>query len=445
MKIRSKIYIIFLTLIIGVLPAGSLYSAAFETGFLGDARSIGIGAIAAQCDGSYSVFINPAGLSRLNKQELTLTGGDIYAGLDFGKLFRVNGTYVLPMGKIGSIGIGIDHFMISVEDENSYKYSETHYIISYSRLFSKKLAIGANLKIPRISMDLPGDSRKQQKFSLGLDVGFIFVLNQYLSIGGCAYNLNMPRIGTTTDKSTAARIPVGFKAGLSFDTQKKIMINIDMAYTGKMDLAFGTEFNHKSIFIRGGLQFIGISDAIDLSLGFGYLFKFKKVGIRIDYAFKLSLGMVRANAGTHFISSSFLFSAPKAFGYSSESGSKLSLASYERSWMNDFHKAEKYIIKKNYENAEKFLKKVIEKNNKYPDAYYELACIYSLQNRIDLSVDNIRNVLNLDKEMKNKILKDERLRNVRKSDAFRILLKSIDEDFEEPQDFDTYQPSNIFE
>ena len=88
MMIRINKYIICL-IILFALPL-ILHADAFERGTLGNARSIGIGAITAQCGGAYSVFINPAGLAKMRMQELSLSGADIYEGLDFGSVFRIN-------------------------------------------------------------------------------------------------------------------------------------------------------------------------------------------------------------------------------------------------------------------------------------------------------------------------------------------------------------------
>lgn len=442
---KMKLFILTLLMIIAV-SAGNTYSA-FEKAFIGDARVIGIGAVAAQCDGSYSVFINPAGIVRLQNQELSLTGANIYGGLDYVRMFRVNGAYVLPMGKLGSIGIGIDRYMVKVEVEGAdgFKYSETLYVVSYARKISKKFALGGNLTIPRISMDLPDDPQKQQIFSMGIDVGFIFVLNQYISIGGSASDVNMPRIGTGSDRSSASRIPVGFRAGMSFDTQKRFLVNFDVSYNDRIDVALGTEFNLKKLFLRWGMQFMSVTEAIDASLGIGYVISSKRFGIKLDYAFKISLGRVIGNAGTHFITSSFLFAAPKRFGYVVKKDTKLGLATYESGWRNDFNDAKKYIEKKKYEKAIKALKEVISKNNSHVESYYELACIYSIENRPDDSLANIRKVLELDINMKNRILEDEKLRNVRKTDGFELLFRDIGEDVEERPDAEKFQPTDIFD
>ncbi len=328
MKKRSLL-LIFCAVIL--LIYYSPITAAFEKKFLGSARYIGLGcAYVGMSDDETAVFINPAGLVNIRLAGVALTGGSMYAGLDMGSLVRGNICSAVNFDRlrasspdsanIGILGLGIDYFSAGTSEGDSY--NETVFVFSYARKLLEGIGGGINLKIPRWSSEVGGDSSYEiQNLVVSMDVGVLIVESKNLSIGGAIYDILEPDIYAKFEDESGF-IPFSGRFGLSYTTKEKFMtINMDIIYQEDViDLAAGLEVKlkgfltgavFKSLTLRSGLYLYEVTEGFDYSFGVGYLSKIKNHNLRIDYAFKYPImNGIGGTLGTHFLTTSFGFGRP---------------------------------------------------------------------------------------------------------------------------------------
>ncbi len=304
--IRTLIIMISLSLFL--IPIN--LKSAFDRTFMGNARYIALsGAYAGLSDDEASIFVNPAGITRINYIAAGITGGDMYAGLDFGTLIQGNFSGAVNLEKYGAVGLGINHFSVGVDDNISY--SESLYVLSYGYMLSPGKSIGINFKIPRWSSDLEGNTLYSiPTTAIGIDVGIVIIENDRFSMGAVIYDINQPKIGYT-----GVVQPFSAKFGFSYSTLKNFLIfDVDANYINdNIDLAGGAEvlFN-KSIFVRAGIYLREITDGMDFSLGAGYSLNLNKYIINFDYGFRYSITDLTGNFGTHFFTTSIKFNSAKS-------------------------------------------------------------------------------------------------------------------------------------
>ncbi len=321
---KRQILLIFCAAILLIFH--SPVTAAFDKGFIGNARYIGLsGAYVGMSDDESAVFANPAGLIKLKSSSIGLTGGNMYAGLDFGNIYRGNIctgmdlSSIIPSGtNIGMIGIGFDYYSVSVDENVSY--NETLLILSYARNMSDTIGVGINLKIPRYSSDLLGDKSfsSSDYWMMSIDIGIMIINSKNLSIGAVLYDINEPNISANSTRDSGT-IPFSSKFGISYSTLKQYMIlNVDAFYQGDVvDLLTGLEIKLKEIMqssllkgfiLRTGLMLHEFTEGIDFSFGGGYLLNINNSIFQVDYAFKYPVvSGVSGTIGSHFLTTSYRF------------------------------------------------------------------------------------------------------------------------------------------
>lgn len=306
----------------------------FDKTYLGNARYVGMsGAYAGMSDDEAAVFVNPAGLARLKYPGIALTGGDMYAGIDYGSLMRANlcgGMYVGKIGSFGfSSGIGLDYFSIDAgEDEvnggNPSMFAAL-FVLSSAVKFSPSTSIGINAKVPWWGSDVGGDEYGTKQLYTSWDIGILLFEDRNLSIGGTLYDINQPYMYSKTtdaDDRESGKIHYSAKVGASYSTLKKfLIINADVYYYNNyVDIMSGAEVSFKdltkseklkNLTMRGGIYLQEISEGFDFSLGAGYLLNIGNNGLQIDYAFKYPLSNISGTAGIHFVTAAFRFGSAK--------------------------------------------------------------------------------------------------------------------------------------
>ena len=194
MKIKRLLIVLILSTFYFLLVTSSV-RAIFEER-PSSARAWGMGgAFTAVADDSSAIYFNPAGLAQLEMMELSGTYTMLYREKD---LEYKLGSFALPMGRLGTIGLS----------GNTYghgKIIEDTYIFSAGRKFTfenRDLYLGGNAKYLRLEIETVG-----KEFDYGGDLGLLYkLLDGKLSLGLFGGNINTPHIGEDLSQRYAAGV-----------------------------------------------------------------------------------------------------------------------------------------------------------------------------------------------------------------------------------------------
>ena len=271
---------------------------SFGTG----ARSQGMGnAFTALSDDVSAIYWNPAGLSRLPRNQLTFFDAPLWEDTNYFFL-----GYGHPTKKLGTFGIGLINLRsgefeyresISAEPEYTFDINQMAFLFAYGRKFFPFLSSGLGFKIVQKRMPLAEEEYYGSGFGMDLGLlyhpqdvkgeGFFWKQLRRLSFGINLQNLVPPKVqmkakGVSSSKETYG---LNLKFGTSYQVRNlipawrdKLTINIDLdkSYLRALKIAFGAEYWFKnSIAFRLGYG----KDNINFGLGFLYRW------VQIDYGF----------------------------------------------------------------------------------------------------------------------------------------------------------------
>jgi len=235
------------------------------------ARAYAMGnAFTALSDNSEGVFYNPAGLTNLERQHITLFHYPLYEGTLYNSI-----TYAMPILDFGSIGIGVIRIWtsgIEAYDENDFKTGEITFqeykaAISYAKKINDDLSFGGSLDIFNFSLD------KVNAFSFGGDFGVLYEPFSFLGFGLKVENLIKPSITMQNQKEELPLILIGgcilkIKAGafdlkIPFDVAKSEDMDVKLMAGGEITLfdilSLRAGYNDSRISFGGGLCLAGVS------------------------------------------------------------------------------------------------------------------------------------------------------------------------------------------
>jgi len=311
--------------------------SAFEYSFIG-ARPAGLGgAYTALSDDVYSIYYNPAGLSRIQRIEFSAQYTKLYVGFDYDS--DIGNSFIgfaLPLkfkNDFGTIGFG--WLQLSLAD----LYMENTFILSYSlkdifskfsksdNIFSKFSGLDAGLSFKSLSLnygktqetlhyyDNDGNANHgqdslfakygYQKSVFDLDIGFKYQLADNYKIGFSISNLTTPNIslenkeGVIIDriyKIGLAHIAKEYSLGIDL-LSKKFNSNSDWRTVIAAEKFFGPGFG-----LRGSLG-IGSRDYLNFATGIGY----KTNELQFDYAILYPLIGIKDTFGSHRVSLTLKF------------------------------------------------------------------------------------------------------------------------------------------
>jgi len=292
-------FIIFPVKLWGVGDAGAPGSFLnFGTG----ARSQAMGsAFTGLCDDASAIYWNPAGLSRLPRNQLTFFNAPLWEDTNY--MFM---GYGHPTKKLGTFGIGFinlisDEFeyrkTITAYDEGIFHIQQMAFLLAYGRKFFPFLSSGLGFKIVQKRMPLPDGEFSGGGF--GMDLGLLyhpqdvkgesFFREQLrrLSFGVNLQNLIPPKVQMEANGDSCFQETYGLnlKMGTSYTIRNlnprwgdKLTINIDLnkPYLGGVKVALGGEYWFKNtIAFRLGYG------KNSINCGFGFLYRW----VQIDYGF----------------------------------------------------------------------------------------------------------------------------------------------------------------
>jgi hypothetical protein len=173
-----------------------------------DARSLGFGsANVAIADDPLGVMWNPAGLSFMNQNEVRFENAHLFGESSLNSLgFAVPGSRWPSLGvSMVSLSSGDFERTNDVNDPlGTFKEGETAWLLSASKAFSPRLALGMNVKFAQQTVE---------SFSAGgtgVDVGALFQVLPGLKLGASLMNLGGP---TLRLRDVAETYPSQFRGG----------------------------------------------------------------------------------------------------------------------------------------------------------------------------------------------------------------------------------------
>ena len=156
------------------------------------ARTLGLGgAYVATADDPLGVLWNPAGLSAMDQNEVRFENAQLFEQTSINAFgFAVPGNW-LPSFGLTMVSLGSGEFQRTNDmndDLGTFKNGETAYLFTASRSFSKRLAIGTNLKLVQQSVeDYSGQG-------FGFDLGGTYDITPTVRLGLSVANLGGPNL-----------------------------------------------------------------------------------------------------------------------------------------------------------------------------------------------------------------------------------------------------------
>jgi len=291
------------------------------------ARGIGMGnAFIGLADDGYSIYYNPAGLARIDWQELVLDYGKLYWGLDdnssLGQSFVGYAQHVNNLGKLkidGTFGFGWLNFALT------RYYREDTFMLAYGKkiMDSKRgsLAAGLNLKVlykgfektiytenatnldtgqPKGGRD-PVFENGYSRTGFSTNLGLLYDLGKHHSFALTLNDVTQPNMGLA-DKD---RIVLATKLGYAYRSSNFNMTS-DLTFKRRdITISAGTEkwFMGKTLAVRGGLG-VGTREYASLSLGASY--RYSRL-FQFDYSFVYPLRGISSFYGSHRFSLTLRF------------------------------------------------------------------------------------------------------------------------------------------
>ena len=176
-----------------------------------------------------SVFWNPAGLTQMDKRELSGMYNSWLAGIHYS-----SGAYSQPLGKNAAVGFSVIYLQSEIERRlddttdpdslfNAYSYA-VGLSGSYA-LIPKMFSLGGTVKYFGQNFDVAESS------GAGLDLGTLLKVSN-LRLGASVQNIT---IATSTDTEEDLSLPLSFRAGASYPFQKDSILAAEFSKLGDGD------------------------------------------------------------------------------------------------------------------------------------------------------------------------------------------------------------------
>jgi len=335
---RRLLSIAIVLTIFSVATARASFDGGTESVFnLGaGARAMGLGnGFIALSDDATAIYYNPAGLSYLSSQQVSLLHTVIFEGTiyDFA-------SYAYPLGRWGGFGIagmrlGTDDIgrRDDIHDLGRFNASQTQLLISYGRPLTKRFAAGVSVKVANQSID------DYSAYGFGLDAGGRVNIIRGLSGGIMLQDIIGPRLKLAT---VSERTPYTLKTGLAYqlaphDTPLSGVATFDLDKPEKREVKIHTGLELR---YRGELALRGGYDRDNFTFGAGIRYQ----RLDFDYAYKF----VDRLTDSHRFSLTFSFGATESEKLArktadqQESGQRLVNESLQKSLLTELKRADRY-------------------------------------------------------------------------------------------------------
>jgi hypothetical protein len=238
------------------------------------ARTLGLGsAYVALADDPLGVMWNPAGLSSMNENELRFENAQLFEDTQLNAFgFAVPGSR-LPSFGLTFVSLGSSEFQ-RTNDMNdplgTFKESETAWMLTMSKAFSPRFALGMNLKLAQQTVE---------SFSgggAGVDLGATYAVTPDLKIGAAVMSVGGPKIQLDSTEETWPTMIRGGAALTVLGGRGLLALEVDQSEGLGARVHAGTEY-----WIQSGLALrVGFDDQRGAG-GFSYRFS---PAYQLDYA-----------------------------------------------------------------------------------------------------------------------------------------------------------------
>lgn len=243
------------------------------------ARALGLGGgFTSVANDASAIYWNPAGLSRLNYQEVTAMHMSLFEGTIYNYV-----SWVYPTVSLGGFGLGVMRLgtndIVRREgfvETGQFDYSHSQVMLSYGREFHPDFAAGVSLKLVYQTLDVYSD------WGVGFDLGLIARPHDQVSLGMVLRDV-VPA-GLTLDE-TEETFPLSVAGGISIR-------EVRLAESIEALLSFELEkIEDRSVRVHSGAEVV-FDEAYALRVGYDRENLALGAGVRqgrfqFDYAYKI--------------------------------------------------------------------------------------------------------------------------------------------------------------
>lgn len=200
------------------------------------ARTLGLGsAYVATADDPLGVLWNPAGLSYMNQNELRFENARLFGESSINSFgFAVPGSHWPSFG-LAMVSHGAGEFQQTndMNDElGAFKNAETAWLLTASKAFTPKIAVGANFKLVQQTVE---------SFSaggFGVDLGALVQVTPGLKLGASMMNIGGPSLKL---RDVAETYPSNFRGGAALQVlQGRGLVALELSHTEGLGTRFHT-------------------------------------------------------------------------------------------------------------------------------------------------------------------------------------------------------------
>ncbi len=229
------------------------------------ARTLGLGsAYVAIADDPLGVLWNPAGLSLMNENELRFENAQLFGESTLNSFgFAVPGSH-LPSFGIAVVSMRGGEFQRTNDmndDLGTFRPGQTAYLLTASKAFSPRFAIGANVKYVQQSVE------EFTAGGMGFDLGASYKATSNLRVGASVVNIGGPSIALREVDET---YPMTIRGGAAYDVlggRGRLAMQLDHSDGLGMRMHGGAEY-----WLQRGLALRAGFDHTEATGGFGYRF-----------------------------------------------------------------------------------------------------------------------------------------------------------------------------
>ncbi|MBN3033850.1 MAG: PorV/PorQ family protein [Candidatus Saganbacteria bacterium] len=305
-----------------------LASAAGAVGSLSDPLAIGVGARALGMGKAYvglaensdALFMNPAGLARINGLQFSSMSGSLLGEVNYqlgGVVYPLGGLGTVGFGYVGTSVGGIQFTDATAAPTGTGDWGNSVMFLSYgSQLLNTPLLFGGSLKYFKVGGSGTADAVSAAGSGYDLDLGLLYPVNGFTTLGANWQDCLPASLGgkiskTAGDENIPATLKLGGKMTLLGREGEALLASNSRRLYGCLDYDL-CQNSGKTGALHAGLEFWPSrnfalragSDRSDLTAGVGLRFS----GFEFDYAYHL-YGEISENA-THYFSLAYLGEGP---------------------------------------------------------------------------------------------------------------------------------------
>lgn len=203
-----------------------LLNAYLFAQFLPGSRQNAMGfAFVSVADDHWSIFYNPAGLSKI----LNLSAGVFYSPAPFGLNELALGSATISKNfEIGNFGFAFQTYGFELFRENKVSFG-------FAKSFFPEFQFGVKFTYNSLNIQNYGSD-----YSIGIDFGILSALSENLQLGFAATNINRPTYGVNKEKLSQS-----FAGGISYKPIHNLIIAIELEKEVRYPFNFktGLEYN----------------------------------------------------------------------------------------------------------------------------------------------------------------------------------------------------------